>query len=487
MNFRYVAKVLGMLLAFLSATMLLPLAWSAGAGETAMVIDFAWSMAIGLGLGGVLFFIGRKSSSDFYRREGLAVVSLGWIAGAAVGALPYFLCPEFNPAGGFVDAYFESMSGFTTTGSTVLSDIDAMPRGLVLWRSFTQWLGGMGIVVLFVAVLPALGVEGKHLYRVEIPGIQKEGALPRIRDAASLLWKIYAGLTVAEVVLLMLGGLSFYESLNHTFTTLATGGFSTRNESIAAAQFQGTYFPVVFIIFMILLGTNFSLYIACLRGRFRDLFRDVEYRTYIGLLVGATLLITFFLLLQHDVSAGRAIKDSAFQVTSILTTTGYVTADFNEWPQFARVLLVVLMFVGGCAGSTGGAMKVARVIVVVKIAVLQVQKFFFPRMVKQVKIGGKALPEETLYQVAGFFIIFVGAWVLGTIYMSTMCPDLETAATTVLATLANIGPGLSAVGAVENFKWIPAHGKMFLSLCMVLGRLELFTVLVLLVPGFWKE
>ncbi len=487
MNFRYVSKVLGMLLAFLSATMLLPLVWSTGAGETRMVIDFGYAMALGLGAGGLLFFIGRKSSSDFYRREGLAVVSLGWIAGAAVGALPFWFCPEFNPSGGFIDAYFESVSGFTTTGSTVLADIDVIPRGLVLWRSFTQWLGGMGIVVLFVAVLPALGVEGKHLYRVEIPGIQKEGALPRIRDAASLLWKIYVGFTLAEIVLLMLGGLNFFESINHTFTTLATGGFSTRNESIAAEQFSGTYFPVVFIIFMVLLGTNFSLYIACLRGRFRDLFRDVEYRTYLGLLVCATVLIAFFLVFQSDVPAGQAIKDSAFQVTSILTTTGYVTADFNEWPQFARVLLVVFMFIGGCAGSTGGAMKVARVIVVFKMAALQVQKFFFPRMVKQVKVGGKALPEDTLYGVAGFFIIFVGAWVVGTIYMSTMCPDLETAATTVIATLGNIGPGLAEVGAVENFKWIPAHGKMFLSLCMVLGRLELFTVLVLFVPGFWKE
>lgn len=487
MNFRYVAKVLGMLLAFLSATMALPLIWSAGAGETAMVLNFCCSMAIGLVAGGLLFLYGRKSTSDFYRREGLAVVSLCWIAGAAVGALPYLFCPEFNPAGGFVDAYFESMSGFTTTGSTVLSDIDVLPRGLVLWRSFTQWLGGMGIVVLFVAVLPALGVEGKHLYRVEIPGIQKEGALPRIRDAASLLWKIYVGLTVAEIILLMLGGLNFYESINHTFTTLATGGFSTRNESIAAEQFQGTYFPVVFIIFMVLAGTNFSLFIACMRGRFRDMFRDVEYRVYLGSLVLAIILIAFFLVIENAVPLGQAIKDSAFQVTSIRTSTGYVTADFDKWPQFARGLLVAFMFMGGCAGSTSGAVKVARIIVVFKMASLQVQKFFFPRMVKQVKIGGKAIPEDTLNAVAGFFIIYVGVWALGTLFMATMSPDLDTAASSVITTMGNVGPGLSEVGAVENFKWIPAHGKMFLSLCMVLGRLELFTVLALVVPAFWKE
>jgi trk system potassium uptake protein TrkH len=486
LNFRYVAKLLGLLIAFISATMIFPLLWSLGVGESAMVRVFVRSMIIGLGLGGALYFVGRRSEQEFFRREGLAVVSLGWIIGAAVGALPFWLCGEFREAHGFIDAYFESMSGFTTTGSTVLSDIESMPMGLLFWRSFTQWLGGMGIVVLFVAVLPALGVHAKQLYKVEVPGIKKEGSMPRIRDAASLLWKIYVGFSVAETLLLKLGGMSWFDALNHTFTTLATGGFSTKNASIAA--FDSLYIEIIIMVFMALVGTNFALYVGALRGRFRDFLTDTEYQTYLVFIMAATVMLTITLLYGgvHQ-SPGRAFRESAFQAVAIMTTTGYCTADFDGWTQFARVLLVALMFIGGCAGSTGGSMKVIRIIVVFKASILQIQKFFFPRMVKQVKIGGVSIPEETLQNVTALFMLFVGTWVAGTIYMAALGMDLETAATSVIATLGNIGPGLAGVGAVENFGWIPAPGKIFLSLCMVLGRLELYTVLVLFMPAFWQE
>lgn len=486
MNFRYVSRILGALIAFISATMVISLLWSLGEGEQEMAMAFVWSMAAGFLLAGVLFFWGRKSEQEFFRREGLAVVSLGWILGAAVGALPFWFCRDFNPAGGYVDAYFESMSGFTTTGSTVISTIEAMPKGLLFWRSFIQWLGGMGIVVLFIAVLPALGVHAKHLYKVEVPGINKEGASPRIRDAAGLLWKIYFSFTVAETLLLKLGGMTWFDALCHTFTTLATGGFSTKTASIA--YFDSLYIEIVIVVFMILVGTNFGLYIGVLRGRKKDMFKDVEFNMYLLFILVMTMAIAISLLYGRvHLSPGKALRESLFQAASIMTTTGYCTADFQQWTPFARVSLVVLMFVGGCAGSTGGGMKVIRILVVFKSAVLQIEKFFFPRLVKRVRVGGVKMPEETLQMAAGFAVLFIGMWVVGSIYMAALGIEPVTAATSVIAALGNIGPGLAGVGAVENFGWIPWPGKIFLSLCMVLGRLELYTVLVLFVPAFWRQ
>lgn len=486
MNFRYVAKILGMLIAFISATMVFSLLWSMGGNEPKMVVAFAKSITIGLVLGGGLFLYGRGSDQKFFRREGLAVVSLGWVLGAAIGALPFWFCPEFNPEGGYVDAYFEAMSGLSTTGSTVIVTIEDMPHGLLFWRSFIQWLGGMGIVVLFVAVLPALGVEAKHLYKVEVPGIKKDGASPRIRDAASLLWKIYLGMTVVETALLMAGGMSAFDALCHTFTTLATGGFSTKTASIA--HFNSLYIEIVIIIFMVLVGTNFALYIGLLRGRMRDFGKDVEYRVYLIMILVMSVLVMLSLLWGGTyASFGTALRKSVFQVVSIMTTTGFCTADFDKWTPFCKAGLVAFMFIGGCAGSTGGSMKVARIIVVVKAAMLQIQKFFFPRMVKQVKIGGTTLPDDTLHAVTGFVALFIGMWAAGTLYMAALGLDIVTASTSVIATLGNIGPGLEGVGAIENFGWIPAPGKIFLSLCMVIGRLEIYTVLVLFVPAFWEE
>lgn len=486
MNYRYVCKVLGMLIALISASMIFALLWSLGEGEKQMARAFVWSMAAGLAIGAGLYFFGRKSEQDFYRREGLAVVSLGWILGAAVGALPFWLCHEFSSQGGFVDAYFESMSGFTTTGSTVIAIIESMPKGLLFWRSFIQWLGGMGIVVLFVAVLPAIGVHAKYLYKVEVPGIKKEGATPRIKDTASLLWKIYLLFTVAETLLLKLGGMTWFDSLNHTFTTLATGGFSTKTMSIS--YYKSLYLEIVIIVFMIMVGINFTLYISILRRRFRDLTRDTELGAYLCILLIATMLIAISLLYrQVHVSFGTALRESAFQTVSIMTTTGYCTADFNRWTPFAKVALVALMFVGGCAGSTGGAMKVIRILVVAKAAMLQVQKFFMPRMVKQVRISDSTIPADTIQAVTAFVLLFIGTWAGGTLFMAALGIEPVTATTSVIATLGNIGPGLGGVGAIENFGWIPVPGKIFLTLCMVLGRLELYTVLVMFVPAFWKE
>ena len=485
MNFRYLSRVLGMFLMFVSFTMVLPLVWSLGSGDYDVAKDFIFSMLIGGVAGALLFIMGRNASEqDFFRREGLAVVSLGWILTAAVGALPYAFCQAFP--GNIIDCYFESMSGFTTTGATVLSNIEAMPQGLLLWRSFTQWLGGMGIVVLFVAVLPALGVEAKYLYKGEVPGVKKDGLRPRIKDTASLLWKIYLGLTGAEIILLKLGGLSWFDSMCHTFTTLATGGFSTKNASIA--HFNSLYIEMVMIAFMVIVGVNFSLYAHAIRGRRLRSFKDTEFGTYLLFLASAIVLLflsrTFF---ESGTGMAGTLRESAFQAVSIMTTTGYCTADFDKWNSFARMLLVCLMFIGGCAGSTGGSMKVIRLIMVFKMAVREVRKYFFPRQVRALKVGGEVIQDNTMNSVAGFFGLFLGFFAIGVLLMTLFGLDLVTAASSVIATLGNVGPGLAGVGALENYGHLPGAAKLILTFYMVLGRLELYAVLALLAPDFWKE
>jgi len=483
-NFRYVAKLLGQLLSGVSLTMLLPLAWSAYRGEWAIVRIFADSILLGIILGAALAFWGRRTKQEFFRREALAVVSLGWILAAAVGALPFFLSHRFP--GGYINCYFEAMSGFTTTGATVLSEIESVPEGLLLWRSFTQWLGGVGIVVLFVAVLPALGVEAKHLYRVEIPGVIKDGTRPRIRESASLLWKIYLGFTVLECAFLMLGGMTFFDALNHTFTTLATGGFSTKNAGIA--HFNSLAVEGVIVFFMLAVGVNFSLYASAVRGKIRQFWKEPEFRAYLAFLLGAVILLTLSLTAhRYYPSPATSLRHSLFQAVSIMTTTGYYTADFDQWPSFARILLILLMFVGGSAGSTAGSIKVVRIVALAKMAWIELQHFFFPRRVRTAKLGKSVLPEESRHAVFGFFILFVAVFIFGTVFMAGLGLDPITAASSVIATLGNVGPGLGGVGAVQHYGHIPAPGKIFLSFCMVLGRLEIFTVLVLFLPEFWKK
>jgi trk system potassium uptake protein TrkH len=484
MNFRYLFRLLGMFVMFVSFTMALPLAWSLAKGDYDVALDFVLSMLIGGAAGILLFLSGKKSEQDFFRREGLAMVSLGWILAAAAGALPYAFSSSFP--GSFIDCYFESMSGFTTTGATVLSEIDTMPQGILLWRSFTQWLGGMGIIVLFVAVLPALGVEAKYLYKGEVPGVKKGGLRPRVRDTASLLWKIYLGLTASEIILLKLGGLSWFDSMCHTFTTLATGGFSTKGQSIA--HFQSLYVEIIIMVFMVVVGVNFGLYAHAIRGRAGRLLKDSEWRTYmLFLFAGFLLLFGSRMVLEAGGEAGGKVRESAFQAISVMTTTGYTTADFDSWNNAARMLLILLMFIGGCSGSTGGSMKVVRVIMLFKMAVGEVRKYFFPRQVRALKVGGEVIGESPLSSVTGFFALFLGFFAIGSLVMAMLGVDMITATSSVIACMGNIGPGLAGVGAVEHYGHLPEAAKLILSFYMVLGRLELYAVLALMAPDFWKE
>jgi trk system potassium uptake protein TrkH len=481
MNLRTVLRLVGVLVMFIGLSMSFSLLWSLYLGEPD-VGALGLSMLICFGAGGGLFALGWRSKAPVLRREGMAMVGLSWLLAALFGALPFYfsgVTPNFS------DAYFEAMSGFTTTGSTILQDIEALPKGVLFWRSFTHWLGGMGIVVLFVAILPYLRVSGKQLFKSEVPGPTAEVLRPRISETAALLWRIYLGLTVILVAVLWALGMSFYDALCHTFGTMATGGFSVWNKSVG--YYNNVVIEVVIVVFMILAGTNFGLYFQIIKGDWKTFWRNSEWRFYMGIIAVATLLISVDLVLRQMYgSIFHAIRHAGFQVVSIVTTTGFGTADFEQWSSFSQLILVALMFVGGCAGSTGGGMKVVRILVVLKQGYLGLEKVFRPHLVRTLKIGGVPVENDVRDAILIFFVISLHVVLFGSLAMAAMGVDLVTAVTAVITALNNIGPGLGMVGPVDNFSSIPDAGKYLLSLCMVLGRLELFAVLVLFMPAFWR-
>ncbi len=480
MNPFALARALGALAVALAAVLLVPLPLSLS-DRDGVHTAFLVSSALSGGLGGILLAGARGRSPELTHREGFAVVTLGWVLFGVVGALPYRWSGAVPSA---VDAVFESVSGFTTTGATILTDIEALPRSLLLWRALTHWLGGMGIIVLGLAILPVLGVGGMQLFRAEVPGPTADRLRPRIQDTAKLLWGVYVGLTAAEIVLLMLGGLTWFDAVCHAFATMATGGFSTRNASVGA--FGSAYVDAVVTVFMLLAGINFALHHAALTGRWRKALRNEELRAYLALAGGATL-VTAAANAGTFASVAENLRYSAFQAVSILTTTGFGTADYETWPFLCQVLLVLLMFVGGSAGSTGGGMKVSRVLLILKHAWAQVWSLIHPRGVRVVKLDGDPVPSEVLQGVLGFFALYlvvVGAGALG---MAALGVDPVTSVASVVACVGNIGPGLGGVGPADNYAHLPQLGKALLTFCMLVGRLELFTVLVLFHPNAWRR
>ncbi len=435
---------------------------------------------------GLLFL--TRGDMNLSRRDGFGVVTLGWVVASLFGALPYILSGVIPHP---VAAVFETMSGFTTTGASVLPSgdfltLESIPRGIIFWRALTHWFGGMGVLVLCVAILPFLGVGGMQIYRAEMPGPSKDRLTPRITTTAKLLWGVYALLTLAEILLLKyIGGMCWFDSICHTFATMATGGFSTRTASVGA--FNSGAVDCIVIFFMFAAGVNFSLHYYALTGKPGRYWKDPEFRFYFFFWLICGLILTFNVWGSVYGNFLDALRTAFFQGTSILTTTGFVTADFDLWPQSSRILLVLMMFVGGCAGSTGGGIKMVRISIMWKKVVKEMRQFMRPQAVLQVKLGGKAVEEEVVSHIVAFFTIFVLVFALASFLMTFYTPDLETATTSVIATLGNIGPGLAAVGATHNFAAIPAPGQMILTLCMLLGRLELYTVLILFFPSFWKK
>lgn len=485
MKIHIVLRVLGLLSVIISLTMVFPLIWSIIDG-TPDTIAFLMSMTLGIGIGTILYLLGDRSReyAELNVREAFAVVSLSWVMASIVGALPYYM-GEYLPT--FADAFFEAMSGFSTTGATVFTDIEANPRGILFWRSLTHWIGGMGIIVLSLAILPFIGVGGMQLFRAEVPGPTPEKLSPRIQQTALMLWAVYVVISAAQTVVLMLCGLDLFDSLTHTFGTMATGGFSPYNDSIAA--FRSPLIEWVIILFMFLAGTNFVLHLLALRGKPGSFWKDEEFRFYVKFTLLSIAAVTAFLLIKgHYGSFSDTFRNSAFQVISIMTTTGYVTSDFNLWPQALRLLMLLLMFAGGCAGSTGGSMKQVRLMILAKRVKVEINRLLHPQQVLRVRFNKQVLSLDVISSVTAFYILYMMFFVGFSLIIITITGlDLETGIASVAATLGNIGPGLGGVGAVENYSFFNMPAKLILSFCMLLGRLELFSVVMLFVKGTWRS
>lgn len=477
---RAIINVLCALLLFLGVSLFIPaiVAWIY-AGP-----DFWAFIETGLGcilLGGVGVVLTR-SKYELRPKEGFVIVTFGWLLFAGIGAIPFILTGAIPS---YTDAFFETMSGFTTTGATILTDVEILPQGLLFWRSFTHWLGGMGIILLSLAILPLLGVGGMQLYKAEVPGPSPDKLSPRIKETAKMLWGVYFILTFIETGLLWWAGMSFFDALCHAFGTLATGGFSTKNASIG--HYNSPMIDYIVILFMIFAGTNFALHYRALQGKILYYWKDPEVQVYLGIVAFGTLIIGFTVWLNTEYGFVDNFRYSLFQVVSILTTTGYGTADYELWGVTAHLLLFILMFIGGCAGSTAGGMKIIRPMVLFKFSRAEVLRLIHPQAVIPVRIGKMVIPREIISTITGFFLFYVALFVFGTLFMSMLGLDLATSLGSVAATIGNIGPGIGDVGPTDNFAHIPAIGKWFLSFLMLAGRLEIFTVIILFSRSFWRR
>lgn len=480
MNVILLEAILGRLLTAYGLVMLIPLGVAVYCKESAL---WAFLFAIGITVAlGILMRLHGKIQGKMGVREGFAAVAGAWILASLFGALPYVLSGDIPS---YIDAVFETASGLTTTGASVLTDLENFPRSILLWRSLTHWLGGMGIIVLFIVLLPNIGIGAVHLFNAEVPGPISEKVLPKIKDTALVLWSIYAGFTLLEIILLCLAGMTFYDSVNHAFATMATGGFSTRTASVAA--FDSAAIELIIVFFMIIAGANFNIFIFALRQRSLKVFKDTEFKYYIFIVVLAFLAVTGSLVFQQGTGLLPAMRQSIFQVVSIMTTTGFATADFDQWPGLAKLILFFLMFVGGSAGSTAGGIKVARLILLVKMGWAQLKQVIHPRLVVNIVVQDKVIDPYVLATVGRFFFLFVFIFVCASLLLSATGLEPFDAMGAVIATLGNVGPGFGVVGPMVNYAPITPFGKVTLTLCMLLGRLELFTLLVLLQPEFWKS
>ncbi len=516
MNYRYVIRELGLGMIVLCLCMVAVMGfaawnWSGGNEDERMaVLALTMSAAVGAVMGLFCWLFGNRSGKDYLgRREAMLLVAMTWLIGALVACLPFYTWAWMEGDNlrdhafeSFAACYFEAMSGLTTTGATVLSDIGSIPKGLLLWRSLTHWLGGLGIVVLFVAVLPTLGVGGKKLFQVEAPGPKNDGGVrPRIADTARTLWMIYLGLTVAAILSLRLtGAMGWFDSVCHAFSMVSTGGLSTRDASIG--YYDSLAVDAVCIVFMLLAGVNFALFYTLARGKFTSVFKDTELRVYLVLKLVVTAFVAFNLIGQsititdgqviESAHAGQALRHGAFQTVALHTGTGFVTADYDLWPFLSRVLLIGLMFVGGCAGSTAGGIKVIRFWVALKVMASELEKMFRPNVVRPLKVGKSVVDSETAASAVVYFLVIivlfgVGAFLIGEFEGRAGRPDFQTAMSASVSTLCNVGPGLHGVGPTQNYGWFSPGSLTVMSFLMLLGRLEVFTIFVLFLPRFWRS
>ncbi len=482
LNVRIVLLVLGLLLLVEAVFMLITAGVSAIYGEYDLPY-FLWSALICVSTGGVLFGANMKVPRSIGKREGYVIVTMVWIVFSFFGLLPFWLSKAIPS---FTDAFFETMSGFTTTGSSILEDIEALPHGILFWRSIIQWLGGMGIIVLSLAILPVLGVGGMQLFVAEVPGPVPDKLHPRIADTAKRLWGIYVVYTIVETILLWVGGMTFFDAICHSFTTMATGGYSTKQASVA--YFDSAFIQYVIIIFMFVAGVNFTLSYSAFNGKFMRIIKDEEFKYYTGFVLITTLLVAIVLYVSGgDSSIEKSFRDALFQVVSLITTTGYATADYLVWVPTLAIVMFMLMFVGGSAGSTGGGIKVMRIVILLKNAYYELRRLIHPNAVIPVRYNSKAVSSTVVTNVLAFIVIYMLIVGISMIIMSIMGYNLDTSIGAVATCIGNIGPGLGEVGPAANFAHIPDFGKWFLSFLMLIGRLEIFTVVLLFSPYFWRN
>lgn len=478
MSLNKVANVAGLLQIFIALSMFATGLVAVGLGDGDAVSLF--QSGVITFVAGWLIYLATRFDEEVTAREGFAIVTMAWTTTALFGSLPYLLSGALDSP---VTALFESMSGFTTTGATVFADIEALPRGILLWRSLTHWIGGMGIIVLVIAVLPYLGVGGMQLFRAEVPGPTPERLRPRIAQTAKLLWMVYFGLTAAVALLYGLGGMSVYDAVNHAFSTIATGGFSTKNASMAE---MSPYIQWVTIVFMYLAGVNYSLHFRAATQRLAYV-RDAEWRFYSAVLLGAATLIVALNALSGDAAFEETVRHGLFHVLAITTTTGYVANDYETWVPGARMVLFALFFVGGMAGSTSGGVKTLRVMLLLKQTANELRRHLHPRAVFVTRIGSRPMKDEVVTRVVGFVVLYLILCLTGAVALSFTGIDPYTAVTGSISSVGNVGPAFAELGPTDHYGWMPAPALGVLTFLMLVGRLEIYTVLLLFHPELWKR
>lgn len=466
--------------------------WYYKDGVLAQMITAA---AVALVSGGIIMFVTKNHRKEIQKREGYIIVTFGWIFMALIGTLPYIFTGAIP---NFTNAFFETMSGYTTTGASILTDIEIVPKGVLFWRSITHWIGGMGIIVLAIAILPLLGIGGMQLFAAEAPGPTGDKLHPRITDTAKRLWLIYVGYTLAETILLKVAGMSFFDAINHSLATLSSGGFSTKNASVSYWN-DKPIIQYIIILFMFLAGSNFVLSYFAFKRKFQKIIRDEEFRLYGLLVLGFTIVAAVLIYFETENNTSNiglpmvwgpmesAFRHSLFQVISIITTTGFMSFDFTLWTPYLTMFFFGMMFLGGSAGSTSGGIKIMRHLIMIKNGLLEFKRTLHPHAILPVRYNTKAIPQPIVFNILGFFILYMLSFIVGTLVFSFLGLDFMTSLGAAATTLGNIGPGMGGLSPTNNFGWIPDAAKWWSSFLMLIGRLELFTVLILLTPFFWRN
>lgn len=494
LNYKIIFHFLGLLILFNGGFMLLSSLMSL-AYEDGVTLQLFSAGIVTLVVGILTMVLTRHHKKEINKREGYIVVTFGWLIMALTGTLPYIFTESIST---FTDAFFETMSGYTTTGASIINDIEAVPKGVLFWRSLTHWIGGMGIIVLAIAILPLLGIGGMQLFAAEAPGPSADKLHPRITDTAKRLWLIYFGYTAAETLLLNVAGMSFFDAINHALCTLSTGGFSTKNASVA--HWNGEpLIQYIIMLFMFLAGTNFVLSYFAFKGKVQKIIKDEEFKLYFKFITVFTIIAAIIIYFRADISSSSvfhpmvwgevesAIRHALFQVLAIVTTTGFVTADYTMWTPFLVVFFFGLMFLGGSAGSTSGGVKVVRHLILIKNGFLEFKRSLHPNAILPVRYNKKAVSGDIVFNVLGFFILYMLSFIIGALVFSMLGIDFESAVGLAASSLGNVGPAIGDFGPVNNYANLPNFGKWWCSFLMLIGRLELFTVLVLFTPFFWRN